>query len=201
MSRLPWLLGLLGFFAAVVGIVYLAATRSAPQPGAPLSTPGFGTFQPITSPRGTTAVGPREGARAPAFTATRFDGGTLSLTDLRDKGVVMNFFASWCAPCRAEARELEAMYQKYRSQGIVFLGVDIETDTWEDAREFLKEFAITYLAIRDEKGEIARKYQMFGLPTTYFIDKDGIVRSKFVGAFLGPEGVKELERRIRLILP
>ncbi len=114
---------------------------------------------------------------------------------------MMNFFASWCVPCRKEARDLEAMYQKYRNEGIVFLAVDIQQDTWEDAREFLQEFGITYPAIRDETGEIMLKYHMVGLPTTFFIDRNGIVRSKFVGPFLGREGVKELERRIWAILP
>lgn len=125
----------------------------------------------------------------------------MSLADLRGKGVVMNFFASWCAPCRAEAGDLDAAFRKYRNRGIVFLGVNIEQDTWDDARDFLEEFAISYPAIRDESSEITKKYQLFGLPTTYFIDKAGVIRSKFIGPFLGPEGLKVLERRIEMIVP
>lgn len=113
----------------------------------------------------------------------------------------MNFFASWCVPCRQEAKDLEATYQKFRARGVTFLAVDIEQDTWEDATVFLKQFGISYPAIRDEHGDIAARYQMFALPTTYFIDKDGVLRSKYVGPFLGPEGLKELERRIAAILP
>ena len=199
--RLLFILGMIGFLAVAGGVVYLAATPSAPRPAATPGTPSFGQFQPIATPGGAIGVAPREGARAPSFSGPRFGGGTLSLADLRGKGVVMNFFASWCAPCRAEARDLEAMYQKYRARGIIFLAVDIQPDTWDDARKFLQEFAITYPAIRDETGEIMRKYHMVGLPTTYFIDKEGIVRSKFVGPFLGREGLKELERRIWMILP
>ncbi|MGH2454215.1 MAG: TlpA disulfide reductase family protein [bacterium] len=191
----------LGALAAAGGIVYFAATPPSRQRTVAPSIPGFGQAQPLPSPRGGRGPAPRQGAPAPAFSARSFAGGTLALADLQGKGVVMNFFASWCVPCRAEARDLEATYQKYRAQGIVFLGVDIEQDTWNDARTFLKEFGISYPAIRDENGQIAQKYQMYGLPTTYFIDKDGIIRSKYVGPFLGPEGLKELERRIRMVLP
>lgn len=201
--RLLFILGMLALLIAAGGVVYLAATRAAPQRAATPGTSSFGQFQPIPTPQKTIGVAPREGARAPAFSARRFGGGggTLSLSDLRGQGVVMNFFASWCVPCRKEARDLEAMYQKYRGESIVFLAVDIQQDTWEDARKFLQEFDITYPAIRDETGEIMLKYHMVGLPTTFFIDKEGIVRSKFVGPFLGREGVKELERRIWAILP
>ena len=113
----------------------------------------------------------------------------------------MNFFASWCTPCRLEAHDLEATYRKYQARGIVFLGVDIQQDDWDDAHDFLKKFGITYPAIRDVNGEIAQKFQLVGLPTTYFVDKDGVVRSKFVGAFLEPDGVRELEHHIEMILP
>ncbi len=183
---------------AAAGVIYLATRLSGP---AGLTAPVPGQFQPLPTPQGPLPFAPRVGARAPAFEARRFDGGTLRLDELRGNGMVMNFWASWCVPCRAEARDLEATYQKYRARGIVFVGVDIQQDTWEDARGFLKEFGISYPAIRDENGKIALSYQMYGLPTTFFIDKDGVLRSKYVGPFLGPEGLKELERRITTVLP
>ncbi|MBI3975422.1 MAG: TlpA family protein disulfide reductase [Armatimonadetes bacterium] len=198
--RLLLAVGIAGFVALVGGVVYLAVSSSPSRSVTPPAAPGLG-FQPLPTPPGPARAAPRIGAQAPPFEARRLDAGTLALADLRGQGVVMNFFASWCVPCRAEARDLEATYQKYKAQGIVFLGVDIEQDTWDDARAFIKEFGITYPAIRDETGKIAQRYQMFGLPTTYFIDNDGILRSKYVGPFLGPEGLKELERRIKTILP
>lgn len=188
----------LGLVMITGALVYLAVRSSSDlsQPSAGLSP---GSFQPITTqPAG---EGPREGARAPDFSAPKFGGGTLNLAELRGRGVMINFFASWCAPCRAEAHDLEAMYQEYRSRGVTFLGVDIQQDDWDDASDFLAKFGITYPAVRDIDGQIARKYQLVGLPTTYFIDKNGIVRAKYIGAFLGPEGPKELERRIQMILP
>ncbi|MGH2359160.1 MAG: TlpA disulfide reductase family protein [bacterium] len=141
------------------------------------------------------------GSKAPTFSTLGFDSAVWSLADLRGKGVVMNFFASWCPPCRAEARDLEATYRRYRDRGIVFLGVDIEQDTWDDARAFLREFGITYPIVRDGASIIAKKYELYGLPTTYFIDKDGVIRSKYAGPFLGPEGLKVLASRIEQILP
>lgn len=201
------ILGLLAFLALVGVVVYFAVNPAAsPQRSSLRSsepTPsGANRYLPVLTPQAPLGPGPRKSAPAPAFTAPRLDRkGQLSLSDLRGKGVVMNFFASWCAPCRAEAKDLEGTYQKHRSRGIVFLGVDIEQDTWDEALAFVEEFGITYPAVRDSKGEIAEKYQMFGLPTTVFIDKDGIIRSKFVGPFLGQEGLKELERRIKEIMP
>jgi len=201
-ARFRLILGTLAFIGAAVFIVYLAASRSvpartdAPTPPLPLQA------QPLPTPPGqiiTRALG--QGARAPRFSAPRFGGGTLGLADLRGKGVVMNFFASWCAPCRAEARDLDAMFRKYRERGIVFLGVNIEQDTWDDARMFLQEFDISYPAVRDQHADIARSYQLFALPTTYFIDKDGVIASKFVGPFLGPAGLELLEQRIAAIVP
>lgn len=199
--RTRLLLLTLGLLGATAGVVYLAVTLSSPPRVEAPEAVAPAPIRPITTPGSIITTGPREGSRAPSFTAPRFDGETLSLSDLRGKGVVMNFFASWCPPCRVEARDLEATYRKYRTRGVVFLGVDIHQDTWEDARGFLKEFGITYLAVRDERAEIAKAYQLFGLPTTYFIDKDGVIRSKVAGPFLGPEGLKELERRIGMILP
>ncbi|MGH2372526.1 MAG: TlpA disulfide reductase family protein [Candidatus Methylomirabilaceae bacterium] len=197
-----YLLATLGLVAAAGVVVYLAATPAAPPSAEVPPLSAAPQFQPIPTPPGQIITrGLREGARAPDFSARRFGGGILGLADLRGKGVVMNFFASWCAPCRAEARDLDGAFQKYRNQGIVFLGVNVEQDTWDDAREFLDEFKISYPAVRDESSDIARKYQLLGLPTSYFIDKAGLIRAKFVGPFLGPEGLKALEERIKMILP
>ena len=107
---------LLGLLSLTAGVVYLAATLSSPLRSRAPDVPAAPWIQPVTRPLSIVTSGPREGARAPAFSASSFSGGTLSLEDLQGKGVVMNFFASWCAPCRAEAGELEATYRKYRDQ-------------------------------------------------------------------------------------
>ena len=95
--------------------------------------------------------------------------------------VFLNFWASWCPPCRAEARMLEAAWQKHRDQAVVFLGINIQ-DEEEPARAFLQEFGITYPNGRDRGARIAIEYGVWGLPETFFIDREGRITYKHVGA-------------------
>src|SRR6184192_4298203 len=101
--------------------------------------------------------------QAPSFTLTLFDGKVVRLADFRGKAVLVNFWASWCVPCRAEAGALESAWQKYKDRGVVFLGVNIQ-DKEEDARAFMKEFGITYLNGRDASGKIAVDYGCGAFP-------------------------------------
>lgn len=123
---------------------------------------------------------PLIGRQAPDFTLTRFDGGTLSLKDLRGKSVLVNFWASWCPPCRVEAPDLEAAWQSFKDKEVVFVGVDIQ-DKEPDARAFLKEFGITYPNGWDESGKVAVNYGVWGIPETFFLDKEGRITYKHVG--------------------
>jgi cytochrome c biogenesis protein CcmG/thiol:disulfide interchange protein DsbE len=133
---------------------------------------------------------------APAFTLTLFDGEVLRIEDLRGKVVFLNFWASWCPPCRAEARTLEAASRKYREQGVVFVGVNIQ-DTEESARAFLEEFGITYPNGIDRGARIAIEYGVWGLPETFFIDRGGRITYKHVGG-LGWETITtKLEEAMR----
>jgi cytochrome c biogenesis protein CcmG/thiol:disulfide interchange protein DsbE len=133
---------------------------------------------------------------APSFTLTLFDGKSLRLEDLRGKVVFLNFWASWCPPCRAEARTLEAASRKYREQGVVFVGVNIQ-DKEESARAFLEEFGITYPNGLDRGARIAINYGVWGLPETFFIDRDGRITYKHVGA-LGWETItSKIEDAVR----
>jgi len=123
---------------------------------------------------------PLNGRHALPFTLTLFDGRTIRLEDLRGEVVFLNFWASWCPPCRAEARTLEAAWQSFKDRNVIFLGVNIQ-DREEDAREFLKEFGITYWNGRDATGKIAINYGIWGLPETFFIDREGRITYKHVG--------------------
>lgn len=125
---------------------------------------------------------PLIGHQAPPFTLPLFEGQSVSLESLRGKVVFLNFWASWCVPCRAEARTLEAAWLKYSDQGVVFLGVDIQ-DTEEDARAFLREFGITYPNARDASGRVAIDYGVWGIPETFIVDRAGRIAYKHVGAF------------------
>jgi cytochrome c biogenesis protein CcmG, thiol:disulfide interchange protein DsbE len=127
---------------------------------------------------------PRVGARAPAFSLPRLEGkGSLSLASFRGKTVVLNFFASWCAPCKREAPELESLWRRYRSEGVVVLGVD-SGDARGDARRFLAAHGVTYPIAFDPGEKLAQgPYALPGLPVTYVIDPAG----RIVGTpVLGP---------------
>ncbi len=121
------------------------------------------------------------GKPAPDFSLPRVDGGTVRLSDLRGQVVLLNFWASWCLPCREEAPLLEAAWQRTRDQGVVFLGVNIQ-DTAEAAWEFLRAYRISYPNLRDERNRVAIDYGVYGIPETYFIDRAGRITSKYVGA-------------------
>jgi cytochrome c biogenesis protein CcmG/thiol:disulfide interchange protein DsbE len=118
---------------------------------------------------------------AAPFTITLFDGTTLNLESLKGKAVFLNFWASWCPPCRAEARDLEAAWRKVKDQNVVYIGVALQ-DTDENARAFLKEFDITYPNGRDESGKIAIDYGVWGIPESFFIDPQGRITYKHTGA-------------------
>ena len=118
--------------------------------------------------------------RAPSFTLTLFDGQVVKLEDFRGRTVLVNFWASWCVPCRAEASALESAWQKYKTKDMVFLGVNTQ-DKEEDARAFIKEFGITYLNGPDRSGNIAVDYSVWGIPQTFFIDPQGRITYKHAG--------------------
>lgn len=142
---------------------------------------------------------PLIGRQAASFTLTLFNGRTIRLEDLRGKVVFLNFWASWCPPCRAEARTLEAAWQRYKDQAVVFLGVNIQ-DTEGGAREFLREFGITYLNGRDASAKIAIDYGVWGLPETFFIDREGRITFKQVGALGMPIILAKLDEALQGIV-
>ncbi len=133
--------------------------------------------EPITGLSGVTMVN----QPAPDFSLTTFDGGTISLANLRGKPVVINFWASWCPPCRIEAPLIERTWRVYRDRGLIFLGINIQ-DRKEDALDYMREFDITYPNGPDPTGEIAIDYGVSGLPVTFFIDRKGEVVRRWVGA-------------------
>jgi cytochrome c biogenesis protein CcmG, thiol:disulfide interchange protein DsbE len=117
---------------------------------------------------------------AAPFTVTLFDGRKVTLDELRGKAVFLNFWASWCPPCRAEARDLEAAWQKVKDKNMVFIGVALQ-DTDTNSLEFLKEFDVTYPNGKDDSGKIAVDYGTWGIPESFFIDPQGRITYKHVG--------------------
>lgn len=120
---------------------------------------------------GPTARATEDDPVAPDFTARGYGENVIQLAASRGKPIVLNFWASWCPPCQAEAPALERVWQTYRAQGVVFLGVNIQ-DNEVDGRNFLEKYGITYENVR-EGDEIARSYSVSGNPTTILIDRQG----------------------------
>jgi cytochrome c biogenesis protein CcmG/thiol:disulfide interchange protein DsbE len=135
---------------------------------------------------------PPIGSAAPAFTLDRLDGdGSVSLASLRGKPVVLNFWASWCVPCKTEARALEQAWGRYHAQGVVFVGVDFH-DVTGDARRFVAAHRLTFPMLQDGSGDVTGSYGITQVPETYVLDRDGrivahmagpITESSFAAAF------------------
>jgi len=124
-------------------------------------------------------------------------GDTLTLADLKGKGVVLNFWASWCKPCEEEAAALEAAWRQYKNKGIIFVGVDY-LDQDPAAKRYLQKFDVTYPNGPDLASKISKRYAIRGVPETFFIDPQG----KIVGCRqIGPLSDSELKRRITEIMP
>lgn len=140
-------------------------------------------------------AGPVGSGAAPDFTLTTFDGDTIRLSDLRGQVVVINFWASWCPPCREEAPYLEATWRRYRDRGVLFIGVNY-ADTEPEARAYMAEFDLTYPNGPDIGTRIAQAYRIQGVPETFFVGRDGSLR----GVKIGPLYPPELEERIEALL-
>jgi len=127
---------------------------------------------------------------APDFTLTTYDGQEVRLSDLRGQVVVVNFWASWCAPCRVEAPDLQRVHEKYRDRGVQVIGVAY-TDTDTNALAFIDEFGLTYINGPDRGTRISTRYNIQGVPETFVIDQDGNI-AKFIFAPTSERALSEI---------
>lgn len=137
------------------------------------------------------------GNRAPDFQVLSMDGKPVQLSDYRGKPVLLNFWATWCPPCRSEAPFLDQVNAAYAPKGLVMLAVDIGENT-TIINNFMTSLNLSMPVFRDADSSVAKAYGIAGIPTTFLLDKDGIIRFKLVGAFRDRASV---ETALKTIMP
>ncbi len=161
------ILGSLIPVAALFALLGWAVARSDGNPGGFGINSGFGEI-------------PVERRAAPEFTRPGLDGGTISLSGLRGKVVMLDFWSSWCPPCRREAPVLAQVYREYQGRNVEFVGVAV-WDDGQDVLRYVREYDLPYPNVLDDKGRVAIDYGVAGIPEKYFIDESGNVVRSFVG--------------------
>ncbi|MCI0344898.1 MAG: TlpA family protein disulfide reductase [Chloroflexi bacterium] len=126
---------------------------------------------------------------------TDLDGQPVSLAALRGQPVWINFWATWCPPCQRETPVLRETYEAHKSEGLVLLAIDVQ-ETADVARQYVTRYGLTYRIGMDVTGAIFRTYRIFGLPSQYFVDRDGVIR----GRYFGPLTRDQAEQQLRVIL-
>jgi peroxiredoxin len=120
----------------------------------------------------------KEGSKAPDFELKTLTGETVKLSSLKGKKIMLNFWATWCPPCKAEMPDLEKLY-KQKDEDLVILAVNIDPQL--DVKGFADEYGITFPILLDDDDSVNEAYQILSIPTTYFIDREGNIQTKFIG--------------------
>ena len=138
------------------------------------------------------------GSPAPEFTLKTLAGGTASLSDYTGRPVFLNFWASWCKPCRGEMSDIIAAYDAHKNEHLQVLAINLtDQERMADARRFADEFQMPFPVLLDEKGKVRKRYALRGVPTSVFIDAQGIVRLVNPGPITG----ETIQRGLEEILP
>jgi len=123
---------------------------------------------------------PKVGRLAPDFTLLDLDGNTVALSDFRGKAVFINFWATWCPPCRAEMPDIEAIYKEYKNKDVMVIGVDI-LEAEDVVRQYVQQGGFSWTFVIDTTGEVADNYGVTAIPTSFFLDKEGVIRAVDIG--------------------
>ena len=176
------------------------------------TSPGGERYGPVDMPAELrlpdVEVAPEEGAMAPNFLLEDLGGGEIRLSDLRGRPLIINFWATWCAPCRKEMPQFVQAYDRYKSEGLEIVAVNLQEGK-SIASRFADDYGMDFKVAVDRDGEVGDQYHLLGLPTTYFVGRDGVIRSVFTGPFESEErgtkvqgaiGSSELQDRIEEIM-
>lgn len=142
------------------------------------------------------APGVKIGSAAPDFTLKTVIGDTVTLSSLKGKKVLLNFWATWCPPCQEEMPALENIYKKYKGEGIEIIAVNatVGKETEEKVKQFIDVHQLTFPVPLDTDGEVVQMYGIYGMPTSYFIDENGVVRSFYFGMMTEEMIIRELKK-------
>lgn len=132
---------------------------------------------------------------APDFVSENLRGGNSGLTDYKGKVVLLNFWATWCMPCRAEMPGMEALWQKYKEQGFVVVGISNDEGSKKRVDTFTKLLDLSFPVLLDPEGEVNDLYKVSNMPTSFLIDRNGKIISRIVGSddWLSPEAIQLVE--------
>ena len=141
---------------------------------------------------------PRQDFLAPDFTLKTPEGETFALSGLRGQAVLVNLWATWCPPCRAEMPAIQKLYDEYKDQDFVVFAINMTyKDDFSAIAPFVQENKLSFPILLDETGEVARKYELRSLPSSFFIDQNGVIQEVVIG---GPMAEALLRTRIESLL-
>ena len=170
------------FVSLIAAILWTVVSRVPSAVGEPISS----------------SPSPREGVLAPDFTLDTLDGKKVTLSELRGKIVIIILWATWCPPCRAEMPALENAYEQYKDSEVIILGLNVTNqDSERDIPSFVKEFGLTFPILLDRDGSVSTLYQLKALPTTYFVNREGIIRTVVIG---GPMSETFIRSKVEALL-
>jgi len=170
--------------AAIVGGIFYFETRDSGPSATPAGSNGA-QLGIVALPPEKNATGDKpeakEGKPAPDFVLKTLDGETVRLSDLQGQAVLINFWATWCTPCRREMPEIQTVYEEYKDQGFVVIAVNIQESS-EQVRAWAEEFGLTFPIAMDSTGAVTNEYLLLDvLPTTVFVGRDGVIKSIYRG--------------------
>lgn len=171
----------LSILTLIIGLVWLAVGTQLPG-----GTSSQGIFAP------------QEGFKAPDFTLSTPDGKIYTVSELKGRPILINFWASWCGPCREEMPAMQKLYEEFKDQGFIVLAVNTtHQDNYDAAVNFANLLGLTFPILMDTEGRVSDLYQLRATPTSFFIDKEGIIQEVVLG---GPMAEALLRTRVENLL-